>query len=110
MCPRAGGVKRPQPTRPNKRLRQKLETNMHQAEGSQCVWIAEPSQEPLEIPTRNGMTISADGVLLRSADCAKRSKQYRQLEFGLRELAKHIEELRSNPTPEAVGEFLSLWT
>lgn len=91
-------------------MRQKGETNVYQAPGSQCVWITEPSQEPLEIPTRDGMTISADGVLLRMADCANRSKGYKQLEFGLRELAEHIEELRSNPTPEAVGEFLSLWT
>jgi hypothetical protein len=83
---------------------------MHQAEGSQCVWINEPSQKPLEIPERHGMMISSGGTLLMAADRIERTRDCKYLAFGLRELSKHIEKLRGNPTPETVGEFLSLWT
>ena len=75
-----------------------------------CTWKVPPSKEPIELPERSGMTISTSGVLERAADLAKRSRNDRNQEFGLRLLHKHIEQLRAEPTAENLGEFLSLWT
>jgi hypothetical protein len=77
---------------------------------TQCTWKAPPSDEPIEIPERDGMTISTGGVLLRAADRMERSRDFKYLAFGLRELHDHIEQLRANPTAANLGEFLSLWT
>lgn len=76
---------------------------------SECTWIKQPSRDPIVIPTRDGMKISLSGTVGRAADVCKRNRSYSHLEFGLRELEKHIEELRANPTEEMLGEFLSLW-
>jgi hypothetical protein len=77
---------------------------------TQCTWTIPPSTELIEIPKRNGMTISASGVLLRSAEEVARHKGSKHLAYSLRELHSHIEELRQHPTAEMLGEFLSLWT
>jgi hypothetical protein len=77
---------------------------------TQCVWKTPPSTEPIEIPKRNGMLISLSGVLGRAAETCKRSRDNKHLAYSLAELQKHIEELREYPTPETLGEFLSLWT
>ena len=76
---------------------------------TQCVWKTPPSTEPIEIPERNGMMISVSGVLERAAEAAESREDTKHLAYGLRELRKHIDELRQYPTAETLGEFLSLW-
>ena len=76
---------------------------------SQCTWTTPPSKEPIEIPTRKGMKVSTSGVLTRAADCLEGTKEGREFVWGLRELNDCLRQLRENPTPENVGEFLSLW-
>jgi len=80
------------------------------SESTQCVWKTPPSTEAIEIPERHGMKISAAGVLLRAADECEQHEDSKYLSYGLKELLKHIEELREYPTAETLGEFLSLWT
>jgi len=75
-----------------------------------CTWKVPPSKELIEIPERSGMCCSVSGTLLRAADAVKRTRDSKYLEFGLRELCGHIEQLRAEPTAENLGEFLSLWT
>jgi hypothetical protein len=76
---------------------------------TQCTWKTPPSKELIEIPERAGMKCSTGGTLMRAAEGLKRSTHYGYLEFSLLELHKHIEQLRSEPTAETLGEFLSLW-
>ncbi len=55
------------------------------------------------------MMISVSGVLERAAEAAESREDTKHLAYGLRELRKHIDELREYPTAETLGEFLSLW-
>lgn len=54
-----------------------------------------------------GMLVSLPGVLERAADCCKRSRHSKHLEFPIRELLKHLEQVRANP--ELVGQFFALY-
>ncbi len=56
------------------------------------------------------MKISLPGVLERAAEACKRPSDERDhgLAFSLRELLKHLRQVRKDP--ELIGEFLELWT
>lgn len=54
-----------------------------------------------------GMVISLSGVLQRAAGVCKRSRDFRHLEFALKQLNDHIELVREDPS--RIGEFLALY-
>lgn len=54
-----------------------------------------------------GMLVSLPGVLERAAACCGRSRDSRHLEFPLRELLKHLEQVRAKP--ELIGQFFALY-
>lgn len=58
-----------------------------------------------------GMTISAAGVLNRAAEQCKRSREMKHLEWPLRELLKHLDEMyRRRAEPGILDEFFAVWT
>lgn len=58
-----------------------------------------------------GMTISISGTLSRAADVCKRSRDWKHLEWNLRELQKHLDELyQRRVEPGILEEFFAVWS
>jgi hypothetical protein len=63
----------------------------------ECDQHAASSVFPIgEAPGHNGMVISLSGVLQRAADECRRHRDSRHLEFSLRELLKHLADVRAS--------------
>lgn len=57
------------------------------------------------------MTISASGVLRRAADQCQRSRDSKHLEFPLRQLLDHLDQLYSRRAePGILDEFFGVWS
>jgi len=68
---------------------------------------------PHKGPRKGGMLCSLSGVLKRSAETARRSRDNKHLEWSLLKLNEHIETIRESQSDEEALEtldlFLSLW-
>jgi len=54
-----------------------------------------------------GMKVSLPGVLIRAADRLEKTRDAKDLGFMLKELYRHLTELRNNK--ELIEEFFDLW-